>query len=230
MLTEAIILAGGLGTRLQQAVPELPKCLAPVNGKPFIQYVVDHLAAQGIDRIILSLGYRSEQVMDYFDTHPQGVTIAFSVEEEPLGTGGGISLALRYAEQEQVLIVNGDTLSKANAQELFEEHEANEAVCTLSLKPMRQFSRYGSVVLEDDNRISSFREKTYCEEGLINAGVYILNKERFSQYGFPEKFSFEKDFLERYCPEGVIYGFIQDEYFIDIGVPEDYERAQVELE
>lgn len=230
MLTEAIILAGGLGTRLQQAVPELPKCLAPVNGKPFIQYVVDHLVAQGIDRIILSLGYRSEQVMDYFDTHPQAVTIAFSVEEEPLGTGGGIGLALRYAEQEQVLIVNGDTLSKANAQELFEEHEANEAVCTLSLKPMLQFSRYGSVVLEEDNRISLFREKTYCEEGLINAGVYMLNKERFSQYSFPEKFSFEKDFLERYCPEGIIYGFVQDEYFIDIGVPEDYEKAQIELE
>lgn len=229
MLTEAIILAGGLGTRLQQAVPELPKCLAPVNGRPFIQYVVDHLAAQGINRIILSLGHRSKQVMDYFDIHPQPLAIAYAIEEEPLGTGGGIQFALRHAEQEQVLIVNGDTLSKAGVQELFHEHQLTRAVCTLSLKPMWQFSRYGSVVLESDGRISLFREKSYCEEGLINAGVYVVNRERFNKYNFPEKFSFEKDFLEAYCTEGVIYGFVQDEYFIDIGIPEDYERAQAEL-
>lgn len=229
MLTEAIILAGGLGTRLQQAVPELPKCLAPVNGRPFIQYVVDHLVGQGIDRIILSLGHRSEQVMDYFDTHPQAVPMAYAIEEEPLGTGGGIKFSLRYAGTEQVLIVNGDTLCKADIRQLGTEHKHYRAVCTLSLKPMQQFSRYGSVLLDEENHITRFREKAYCEEGLINTGVYVVDKERFSQNNFPEKFSFEKDFLERYCPEGIIYGFIQDEYFIDIGIPEDYEKAQVEL-
>lgn len=229
MLTEAIILAGGLGTRLQQAVPELPKCLAPVNGRPFIQYVVDHLVAQGIDRIILSLGHRSVQVMDYFDTHPQPVPVVFAIEEEPLGTGGGIKFSMRYAETPQVLIVNGDTLCKADSQQLFQTHTEYGALCTLSLKPMQQFSRYGSVLLDDEQHIISFREKNYCDEGLINAGVYVVNRERFNTYGFPEKFSFEKDFLEVYCTEGVIYGFVQDEYFIDIGIPEDYERAQVEL-
>lgn len=229
MVTEAIILAGGLGTRLQQAVPELPKCLAPVNGYPFIQYVVNHLVNQGIEKIILSLGYRSEQVIEYFDNHTQAVPVVYSVENEPLGTGGGIQLALRHTLQYQALVVNGDTLCRADVQQLAGEHEFSGAVCTLSLKPMQQFSRYGSVSLEPDGRVSSFHEKKYCEEGLINTGVYLLDVTRFTELNLPEKCSFEKDFLERYCTDGLIYGFVQEEYFIDIGIPEDYERAQKEL-
>jgi D-glycero-alpha-D-manno-heptose 1-phosphate guanylyltransferase len=226
---EAIILAGGLGTRLQQAVPELPKCLAPVNGTPFIQYVVDYLVTQGITKIILALGYRSEQVAWYFNQHTQKVPVVFSNEETPLGTGGAILLALKHTMQKDILVLNGDTLCKAGIRRLVATHRQYNAVCTLSLKPMKDFSRYGSVTLEQDNRIVSFHEKRYCTEGLINTGVYVLDVPHFSKIGFPEKFSFEKDFLEAYCSEGIISGCVQDGYFIDIGIPEDYERAQKEM-
>ncbi len=229
MCKEAIILAGGFGTRLQEAVPELPKCLAPVNGHPFIQYVVNHLAQQGITRIILSLGYRSEQVIDYFANNVQPVSVAWSVEQEPLGTGGAIQWAMQQAEANTVLVVNGDTLCRIDIPELAAFHTTSGALCTLSLKPMQRFNRYGSVVLEESGVIAAFREKMYCEEGLINTGVYTINKTRFVQLGLPLKFSFEKDFLEPYSQQEMVYGFVQNGYFIDIGIPEDYERAQREL-
>jgi D-glycero-alpha-D-manno-heptose 1-phosphate guanylyltransferase len=226
---EAIILAGGLGTRLQEAVPELPKCLAPVNGLPFIQYVVNHLIAHQVTKIILALGYRSEQVTEYFNHHPQKVPVIYSNEETPLGTGGAVNLALKHTTKENTVIVNGDTLCRADVLQLAAKHQQYKAVCTLSLKPMKSFNRYGSVTLEQNGRISSFHEKKYCEEGLINTGVYLLNVPYYGKIGFPEKFSFENDFLEKYCSEGIVSGYVQDEYFIDIGIPEDYERAQEEL-
>jgi D-glycero-alpha-D-manno-heptose 1-phosphate guanylyltransferase len=229
MFTEAIILAGGLGTRLQQAVPELPKCLAPVNGMPFIQYVVNHLASQKIERIILSLGYRSEQVKEYFEKTPQGLEMVYVTEPEPLGTGGAIKLAIQQARSSQVLVTNGDSLNTVNLEQLANAHHLFHATATISLKPMKKFSRYGSVLLHENGHVTSFREKLYCEEGLINTGVYAIDRLRFNEWAFPEKFSFEKDFLEKYCVEGIVSGFVQDAYFIDIGIPEDYERANREL-
>jgi D-glycero-alpha-D-manno-heptose 1-phosphate guanylyltransferase len=127
------------------------------------------------------------------------------------------------------LIVNGDTLYKADVNALFSSHHKNDADCTLSLKPMENFNRYGVVEINTDNVIINFKEKQFYETGLINGGVYILNAERLLSKNFSAKFSFEKDFLEKECRNGNIYGIIKDEYFIDIGVPEDYKKAQEEL-
>ena len=225
----AIILAGGLGTRLRSVVADLPKCMAPVNGRPFIAYVTDYLLAQGITQFIFALGYKNEAFDVFLSTLPSSVQYLLSVEEEPLGTGGAIQLACSKAAGEQVLVTNGDTLFKVDVQQLFSFHLLNNAACTLSLKPMQFFERYGVVETNQHASVQSFKEKQFYEQGLINGGVYLLDKTLFLQHAFPPKFSFEKDYLEKYVGENNMYGRVEDDYFIDIGIPEDYERAQKEL-
>jgi D-glycero-alpha-D-manno-heptose 1-phosphate guanylyltransferase len=229
MIKEAIILAGGLGTRLRSAVPDLPKCMAPVAGKPFLYYVIDHLQKQGVDKFIFSLGYMSEVIIEYTKTQYPTTNIQYSIEKEPLGTGGAIKLAASKATEKNVLVLNGDTLFSINIEKVSALHEANDADCTLALKPMQNFERYGVVELNSDSSVVSFKEKQFYTTGLISGGIYALNTKRFLQESLPEKFSFEKDYLEQYYNKRKIYGIVQNEYFIDIGIPEDFERAQREL-
>lgn len=226
---EAIILAGGLGTRLRDAVPDLPKCMAPVNNRPFIAYVVDHLQAQGIERFIFSLGYRSEAFTQYLTQLLPAGNYELVIEKEPLGTGGAIRLACSYAHYTNVVVVNGDSIFKTNIAEQAQFHLAHNADCTLALKPMENFERYGVVELNPDQSIASFKEKQFYKKGLINGGVYILNAGAFLKEDLPEKFSFETDYLQQYYNNRRMFGFVQDGYFIDIGIPEDYQRAQTEL-
>lgn len=224
----AIILAGGLGTRLRDTVPDLPKCMAPVNGQPFLTYVIRYLLSQGIEKFIFSLGYKHEVIENFLNTQFPTINFECSVEEEPLGTGGAIKLACKKTTEKNILVVNGDTLYKVNAEAIFSFHNKNAADCSITLKPMENFDRYGVVEI-DNNIVTNFKEKQFYKTGLINGGVYILNVERFLSKIFPPKFSFEKDFLEKEYRNGNIYGIIKDEYFIDIGIPEDYKKAQEEL-
>ena len=226
---EAIILAGGLGTRLRAVVSDVPKCMAPVARKPFLYYVIKHLEKQGVDKFIFSLGYKHEMIEAWLNEQYPLMFMQTSVEEEPLGTGGAIKLACGLATEKNVLILNGDTLFNVDIKELFAFHKTNRADCTLSLKPMHNFDRYGVVELDTDHAITSFKEKRQYKNGLINGGVYILNRKNFLQEELPLKFSFEKDYLEQYLNKRKICGVVQDEYFIDIGIPEDYEKAQKEL-
>lgn len=227
-----IILAGGLGTRLRSVVSDLPKCMAPVNGKPFLAYVIDHFQQQGIGNFIFSLGYKHEVIINYLEqltTHHSPLTIQYSIEEEPLGTGGAIKKACSLVKDKNVFITNGDTLFKANTKTLQNFHTQKNAECTLALKPMQNFNRYGVIELNEDDSIKSFSEKKNYERGLINGGLYLLDVAHFLQHSFPEKFSFETAYLEKFYSSDQMYGLVQDEYFIDIGIPEDYERAQKEL-
>ncbi|HTB51971.1 MAG TPA: nucleotidyltransferase family protein [Ferruginibacter sp.] len=230
MIKEAVILAGGLGTRLRSVVAELPKCMANVAGKPFIYYVVKQLQNQGIEKFIFSLGYKHEVIEAYINTEFAAIHAQFVIENEPLGTGGAIQLACRKTTTKDVLVLNGDTMFSIDVQKLAAAHTSFVADCTLSLKPMEHFDRYGVVELNKDHTIASFKEKQFYEKGLINGGVYALQTENFLQKQLPEKFSFEKDYLEKYFIDHKMYGDIQDEYFIDIGIPEDYQRAQIEFE
>ncbi len=226
---EAIILAGGLGTRLRSVVADFPKCMAPVSGKPFLFFVIEHLKNQGVDKFIFSLGYKSEMIIAYIDDQYPTLNKQYSIEEEPLGTGGAIKLACSLVSEKNVLILNGDTLFKVNVNGLSAFHNTSGADCTLSLKPMHDFDRYGVVEMNNDQSISSFKEKKQYKNGLINGGVYALNITGFLQEELPQKFSFEKDYLEQYFNKRKMFGIVQDEYFIDIGIPEDYEKAQKEL-
>ena len=229
MIKQAIILAGGLGTRLRSVVSDVPKCMAPVAGKPFLYYVIAHLQNNGIQNFIFSVGYKSESIISFIQNDYPATDFQFSIEEEPLGTGGAVKLALQKTGEKNVLVCNGDTLFKVNISELDNFHLQHNSDCTLCLKPMKNFDRYGVVELDNTNSIVSFKEKQFYESGLINGGVYALNTESFLDNDLPEKFSFEKDYLEKFVGESRMFGLIQDEYFIDIGIPEDYERAQEEL-
>ncbi len=225
----AIILAGGLGTRLRSVVADLPKCMAPVSGKPFLHFVIEHLLSQGIDAFVFAVGYKSEMIIEYLNDQYPHLNKQFSIEVEPLGTGGAVKQACSLVTEENVLILNGDTLFKIDVEWILDFHSSNNADCTLSLKSMNDFDRYGVVHLNEDGSIASFKEKQFFDWGLINGGVYALNVARFKPEDLPQKFSFEKDYLEGYFEKRKMYGLIQDEYFIDIGIPEDFERAQLEL-
>ena len=229
VIREAIILAGGLGTRLRSVVPDLPKCMAPVNEKPFLTYVINHLLSQGIRHFIFSLGYKSEAIVEFLEKDFPSLLFKTSIEDEPLGTGGAVKKACGIAKDKSVLVTNGDTLFKIDITKVAGFHSLCGANCTLSLKPMTNFNRYGVVEIDNDNVIKSFKEKQHYESGLINGGVYALHVNKFLNEDLPEKFSFETDYLEKYYATRRMFGLPQDEYFIDIGIPEDYARAQVEL-
>ncbi len=227
---QAVILAGGLGTRLRSVLPDTPKCMALVAGKPFVSYVIEHLKKQGVDKFIFSLGYMGDVITRYLNDRYPMLDIQYSMEEDPLGTGGAIKHACKLATEKNLLVLNGDTFFSLSITKLLSFHNLNEADCTLSLKPMQNFDRYGVVEMDTDHSITSFKEKHHYDNGLINAGVYALNAAKFIKEALPEKFSFENDYLEKYFAKRKVYGLVQDGYFIDIGVPEDYARAQEELE
>ena len=226
---ECILLAGGLGTRLRSVVAELPKCMAPVAGRPFIDHVIDYFLSQGIEKFILALGYKSEVIIEHVTSKYPALQVKFSIEDEPLGTGGAILQAVKLCSSEIAIVTNGDTMYKVDLAAAENALNLSTAACTLLLKPMENFSRYGVVEINTDNRITAFKEKQQYDAGLINGGVYLLHVPRFLKEDFPQKFSFEKEYLETLYPQRKMFGLPQDAYFIDIGIPEDFQRAQEEL-
>lgn len=219
------MLAGGLGTRLRSVVADRPKCMAPVGDHPFLYYLLQYLHRQGITHVVLALGYKAEQVIDWCNSTTLPLQVSWATEPEPLGTGGAIMYALPRIQHNELFIVNGDTYFEADLPAMYAFHEQQQSELTLALKPMRQFDRYGSVELDASQRVSAFHEKRYCESGLINGGIYLTSRRYLQSLLLPVKFSFEKDVLEK----SRLYGFVSDTYFIDIGIPEDYERAKRRL-
>lgn len=222
-INEAIVLAGGLGTRLRSEIGEYPKPLAPINETPFLTYIFDYLIRQGIQRAILSVGYKWELIRDHYGDNYQNLELIYIIEKEPLGTGGGIRMALDAVNSENCFVVNGDTLFDINLGQLQQAHEASHADCTLALKKLFKVDRYGSVTIED-HKIIGFEEKGYKEECLINGGIYCMNKECLNDFSSGSRFSFESDYLEKDTQQKNICGEIFEDYFIDIGIPEDYYR------
>lgn len=228
-MMDAIVLAGGMGTRLRSVIQDIPKPMAPVGDKPFLSFILDDLHAQGVQRVVLSTGYKHEVVEQHYQHNYKGMEIVYSVEENPLGTGGGIQKALEKVNTSNALILNGDTMFKVDLQEMARFHKENKADMTIALKKMEDCQRYGTVETKD-HQVIRFREKTEeVSGGAINGGIYILEKEVLKQMQLPEKFSFEKDFMEAYYQDLRMLGFESDAYFIDIGIPEDYAKAQQEL-
>ncbi len=226
---ECIILAGGLGTRLQSVIGEFPKCMAPVNGKPFLHYLFEYLQTQGCTRVVLSLGYKHEVILDWLKKEQPAIDTLYVVEEQPLGTGGGIRLALEKIEAEEAIILNGDTMFQVDLPALIDFHNEMQSETTIALKEMHEFERYGVVMTAPDGRVKFFEEKQYRKTGLINGGIYVVNRNSLLQRDLREKFSFEKDYLEANVTNARFYGKQFDGYFIDIGIPEDYSRAQEDL-
>lgn len=227
---EAIVLAGGLGTRLQHVVSDVPKPMADIGGKPFLSLLLTKLSRHGFRRIILSVGYKQESIREYFKESYGGMCIDYVSEDHPLGTGGAIRSAWEAVEEENVFVFNGDTFYDVDIHRFLRFHKARSGIISMALKPMKTFDRYGSVELSEKGRIISFCEKKMVDSGLINGGIYVLNRDLDNILrGKEGVFSFEKDFLELYTDTLDIGGYIDDGYFVDIGVPEDYAKAQKEV-
>ncbi len=224
-----IILAGGLGTRLKSVVQDLPKPMAPVNGKPFLVYLLEYVTNFSPTEIILSVGYKWETIQAYFGNNHKNIPISYCVEETPLGTGGGIKKAVEMAVNEQVCILNGDTFFEVNLANLQAEHLANHSDLTIAVRKMKKFDRYGTIIFGKAGNITNFAEKQAVTEGYINGGIYFLRKSFLLEKNLPEKFSFETEIMEKGYEENAFFAYQGDEsaYFIDIGIPEDYAKANV---
>ena len=225
---KAIILCGGLGTRLGSLTKDIPKPLLNVAGRPFISYVLDRLAKAGINGFVLAVGFQWSKLHDYIGDEWNSVPVHYSVEAEPLGTGGAIKKALSNMDVDEVIVVNGDTLFDINIQKFLHFAIANQSMACIALRKVEDCSRYGSVTVNAQGRIMSFGEKDLNGEGFINGGVYYLRYNALDSIAV-NAFSFETAFLELKYPKEPIFGMAFDDYFIDIGVPADLHRAQTEL-
>ena len=227
---KTVILAGGFGTRLQGVVKDLPKPMAPVNGRPFLTYILDYLIDYQYNKVVLSVGYLHEKIEEFFGTHYKSLEIDYAVETEPLGTGGGILFAMSKCTTNNVLVINGDTMFKVDLDAFERFHEEKGGLLSIVLREVEDVSRYGSVTISDDNLIALFIEKQVTfGRGYINGGVYLINRKLFEKHPQPRKFSFEKDLMTKFYTQELFYAMPSDGYFIDIGIPEDYARAQQEL-
>lgn len=227
---QAIILAGGFGTRLQAVVKDKPKPMAPIAKRPFLFYLLSYLKKHHFSDIVLSVGYLKEQIEEYFGNNFLGLNIKYAIENEPLGTGGAIINSLKLIDESKpVVILNGDTFLEIDYQKLIANHQKNKANFTIALKEMNDCSRYGKVEINQNDIITDFKEKSNNQEqGFINSGIYVINPKIFDKYKnkLTKEFSFEAGFLAKFTKELEINAFKVTNYFIDIGIPEDYQRAQ----
>lgn len=214
---EAIILCGGLGTRLRSVISDVPKPMAPIKNKPFLAFVLEYLKKQNISRVVLAVSYKYEIIQEYFGNSYIGMQILYSIEKEPLGTGGAILEALNLINSDSCYVLNGDTFFDVNLDRLKLD---NSDIC-VALKPMKNFDRYGSVDIDNNSYISAFNEKKFTSNGLINGGVYVIKKNIFNSFNLPNKFSFEEFFQENFLIFNA-KATVFDDYFIDIGIPQDY--------
>lgn len=223
-LPPAIILAGGLGTRLKEAVPDLPKPLAPVAGKPFLHWLLRALERQGIARAVLATGYRAGAIRDLLGERFGDIALSYSEEHEPLGTGGALRRALALTRGPHAFVLNGDTYADVDLRHMLAAHMEAGARITLATVRVPDASRYGTVRVSDD-RVREFLAAGKAGEGTINAGVYVLDTDLL-QGELPDKFSFERDVLQACLDELEPLAFPGGSRFIDIGTPADFQRAQ----
>ncbi|OCZ49444.1 nucleotidyltransferase family protein [Dehalobacter sp. TeCB1] len=221
---EAIILAGGFGTRLKHIISDVPKPMAPINGEPFLSYLLDYLRKAGVSHVVLAVGYKHGAIVDFFGDYYQGIKITYSIEDTPLGTGGAIKKAIDCCQEEEIFVLNGDTFFEVDLMAMKDYHHKRESQLTIAVKALSHFDRYGSVIIEN-NVIKEFTEKKPTVYGKINAGIYLLKRTLLDSIE-EESFSFEEKILQS---DNKIYAFESTGYFIDIGVPEDYRQAQIDL-
>ncbi len=224
---EAIILAGGLGTRLREVVADVPKAMAPVAGRPFLEILLTVLARKGFTRVVLSLGYLADQVVAHFGERFAGMDLLYEIEQSPLGTGGAMRAALGRCRGEHVFVFNGDTMLDLEVAEVEQQRHGQPAPVIVA-REVADTKRYGRLDVVD-GQVRGFFEKGAAGPGLINAGCYVLPRGILDAFEPGKPFSFETDFLHGAVKQQRFDVFVSRGYFIDIGVPDDFARAQVEL-
>ena len=226
LMFEAIILAGGFGTRLRDAVPDLPKPMAPIAGKPFLAWQMEYLIRCGVTRFILSVGYKAQTIRDYFGNEYQGAAIVYAEETEPLGTGGAIQYALTKATQARALIFNGDTLCAIDLNSLRALTANSPGALGIAVKHVDNAGRYGAIAFDEKTQlVISFGEKSSANPGYINAGIYDVPTNLFDGIAITTPFSFEVSVIQ-YLVGNNLYAQVSGDFFIDIGIKEDFLSAQ----
>ena len=225
---EMLILAGGAGMRLRSVVSNVPKPMAPVAGRPFLEYLLDYWIDHGVNRFVFSLGYMGDSIKEHFGTRYRNAEITCVQETSPLGTGGAIRRALLEIDwnEDHILLANGDTWFEVDLATLVNDAYQHGKSVTIALKPIKLNDRYGGVTIDDSGLVTSFgvQSKKNC---LINAGCYLLEIQSLLGFvrDYPEKFSFEDDMLKPLAAKKQIASSVQKNVFLDIGVPSDYQKA-----
>ncbi|MES2884328.1 MAG: nucleotidyltransferase family protein [Pseudomonadota bacterium] len=230
-ITDAVVLAGGFGTRLASVVSDVPKPMAPVAGRPFLERLLDRLIAQGITRVVLAVGHKREVIQNHFGSRYHKLEVLYSIEAKPLGTGGALRQAFEEAGLQRAIALNGDTYCTADLTALSAAHAQAGCAASLTLVPVDDAGRYGAVELDGAGRIAAFHEKNPTAlPGLINAGIYALERRVFELAPSVQQFSFEQAVLQAHAATAGFAGHVAEgALFIDIGVPDDYYRAQTLL-
>lgn len=223
MTSTCIVLAGGLGTRLRSAVPDVPKCLAPIDGRPFLEWLLRSLAERGVAHFVLALGYGSSQVLDFLDqSWVHGLSIKTVIEHELLGTGGAARFAMDEVGLSEALIVNGDTFLGGSLQYMLEPLDlACEERMRIATVQVPDRTRFGGVAVDTSNRVIAFLEKGQCGKGRINAGLYRIHRSALDA-ALGDVFSMETQVMPRLLEHGMLQARELTGPFIDIGVPDDY--------
>ena len=224
---EAIVLAGGFGTRLRHVVADVPKPMAPVAGRSFLEIFLSSLARKGFSRAVLSLGFMAEKISGHFGPHFAGLDLAYVVEDDPLGTGGATRLAVESCNQDHVFVFNGDTYLDLEVELIEHQWQARRNPIVVGRK-VPDTTRYGRLVVDGD-RVTNFAGKGISGPGLINAGCYVLSREALAGFSLNQPFSIETDYLVPEVAHAKVEVFVTKGMFIDIGIPKDYSLAQTLL-
>jgi D-glycero-alpha-D-manno-heptose 1-phosphate guanylyltransferase len=228
-MRHAVLLAGGRGTRLASVSGGLPKPLMQVGGRPFIEHVLDYFIGAGCDHFVIAASYKWELLREHLGSSYKGLTLGWSIETKPLGTGGAIRQAFKLFDLPAAFVSNADTLFRVDLAAMEKRQLASRAAVTVGLREVPDVARFGEVVVDGGGRVVLFSEKGRHGRGLINGGVYLIDGRVWLDCQLPEVFSFERDFLQQRIETEALYGFQANGYFIDIGVPEDLERARRDL-
>lgn len=224
---EAIVLAGGFGTRLREVVSDVPKPMAQVAGRPFLEWLLEDLSVQGYSHVVLATGYKHESIEQHFGNEYCGLKINHAVETVPLGTGGAIVNGLTMCGEDEVTVLNGDTFLAINHKDFRSFAEQKGCGLTMVAREVDDAGRYGSVVINEEGKVMGFEEKSEQKKhGHINGGIYRLKASLLAKYRVGESFSFEKEVLQQYYRHNNVFCYTTNCYFIDIGIPEDYHKAQ----
>ncbi len=223
-MLEAIVLVGGKGTRLKSISGDIPKPLVLVGGKPFVYWILQELQKQGFSKAILATGYRAEYFQSQvLEDNPIDIEILFSEEVEPLGTGGAIRNAMEMVVSDRFFVFNGDSFCDVSCSKVVDHSRKMDASLCIVGAQVSDVSRYGQIKLSATSKVISVLEKGGAGDGIINSGIYYLKKELLNNFSLDQKFSFEKEVLEKKISG--FYSYVSNGYFIDIGLPEDYHSA-----
>ena len=224
-MKEAIILCGGQGSRLKSSVQDRQKCVAEINGRPFLWLICDYLKSYDVEHLVLCTGYKSDTVRTVADELKRDFRIDVSREEEPLGTGGAVKNAKEFMQSENFFVLNGDSYCPVNLNDAFDMHLQKKTVATIALTKMAKNEDCGNVTIDDNMKLKTFAEKTSLDSPYVNTGIYLFNREVFDEFPETEKFSLEKSLFPSLISKG-ISGYVSSVKLIDIGTPERFANAQ----